>query len=225
MAYWGYFPLMKEHLKGYQYPKVLEVGVDKGQTLIPLLQYLSIGFDDFHLVGNDIYVRDELKIKLELMTMNLKNQQTFDMAVTSSLEFLPKFVETMQGTPYEKEGYFNLMLIDGDHNYHTVKKEFEYIPKVLAPGGLVIFDDYDGRWSNKDEFFIEREGYADNPMALSREAGEESKTGVKPAVDEFIAANPDWILTKLPAFADKEPVLIFRKGELLLRHMNEDINK
>jgi SAM-dependent methyltransferase len=225
MAYWGYYPLMRDHLENYQYPKVLEVGVDKGQILIPMLQFLSMNFDNFHLIGNDIYARDELKVKLELMTMNLKKNQTFDMAMASSLEFLPKFVETMQGTPYEKEGYFNLMLIDGDHNYHTVKKEFENIPKLLAPGGLVIFDDYDGRWSNQDEFFIEREGYADNPMALSREEGTESTKGIKPAVDEFLAANPEWVMTKLPHLAHAEPVLIYRKGELVLRHLDEDINK
>ena len=36
MAYWGYYPLMKELISAHKYPKVIEIGVDKGQTLIPL---------------------------------------------------------------------------------------------------------------------------------------------------------------------------------------------
>ena len=225
MAYWGYYPLMKEFLSRYKYPKVIEVGVDKGQTLIPLLHYMSLNFENFHLVGCDIYVRDELRVKLSNMQSNLKAQQAFDMAVVSSLEYLPALEENLKGTPYKDEGYFNLMLIDGDHNYHTVKKEFESIPNLLAPGGMVIFDDYDGRWSNQDEFFIEREGYEDNEMALSREEGEMETKGVKPAIDEFLEANPDWVKTKMPALEEYEPIILFRKGEIGMRHLDEDTNK
>lgn len=225
MAYWGYFPLMKEILSSHKYPKVIEVGVDKGQTLIPLLHYMSLEFENFHLVGVDIHVRDELNAKLGNMFTNLKPQQTFDMAVASSLDYLPACLENLKDTPYENEGYFNLMLIDGDHNYHTVKREFDFIPHLLAPGGIVIFDDYDGRWSHQDEFFIEREGYADNKMALSREDGEEETKGVKPAVDEFLEANPDWVLTKHPSFQDDEPVILYRRNEIKWNHIDEDTDQ
>ena len=225
MAYWGYFPLMKEFLSRHKHPKVIEVGVDKGQTLIPLLHYMSLEFSDFHLVGVDIHVRDELGVKLHNMQSNLKPDQIFDMAVASSLDYLPACEQQIKGTPYEGQGYFNLMLIDGDHNYHTVKKEFESIPNLLAPGGMVIFDDYDGRWSHQDEFFIEREGYAENEMALSREDGEIETKGVKPAVDEFLEANPDWVKTKLPIFEKYESVILFRKGEIGMKHLNEDTNQ
>lgn len=38
---------------------------------------------------------------------------------------------------------FNLLIIDGDHSYEGAQADFEgYLP-LLAPGGLVIFDDYD----------------------------------------------------------------------------------
>ena len=154
MAYWGYFPLMKEFLSRHKHPKVIEVGVDKGQTLIPLLHYMSLEFSDFHLVGVDIHVRDELGVKLHNMQSNL-NQTRFLIWLWHQAWITCQLVNNrIKGTPYEGQGYFNLMLIDGDHNYHTVKKEFESIPNLLAPGGMVIFDDYDGRWSHQDEFFM-----------------------------------------------------------------------
>ena len=67
MAYWGYFDVIKVFLRDIENPRVLEVGVDKGQMLLPLLNWLSINKDKFHLVGNDIITRDELLVQLELM--------------------------------------------------------------------------------------------------------------------------------------------------------------
>ena len=225
MAYWGYFPIMKEACslavsKSSAGPRVIEVGVDRGQTLLPLLQYLSLNFDNFHLIGCDIHVRGALKVQLELMSTNLKEGQLLEFAFDSSLDLLPALLKSLDGTEFEGKGYFDLMLIDGDHNYYTVKREFESIPHLLAPGGIVIFDDYDGRWSDQDEFFIEREGYDKNDKALSRELGEtEAKKGVKPAVDEFLEANPNWIKVKHPKFNDKEPIILCRKGEVKFNHI------
>ena len=225
MAYWGYFHFMKEVCSlakdaAGQGPRVIEIGVDRGQTLLPVLHYLSLNFDNFHLVGCDIHMRDALNVQLEQMSSNLKENQIFEFAFDSSLNVLPALLKSLDGTQFEGKGYFNLMLIDGDHNYYTVKREFETIPHLLAPGGIIIFDDYDGRWSNQDEFFIEREGYAKNEKALPREIGEtESKKGVKPAVDEFLEANPNWAKTKLPQFDDYEPIILYRKGEVTFNHI------
>ncbi len=37
MAYHGYIPMMMEFLQHVKEPRILEIGVDRGQTTIPLL--------------------------------------------------------------------------------------------------------------------------------------------------------------------------------------------
>jgi len=208
MAYHGYYTFMKQFLSEFPSPSVLEIGVDKGQTYLPLLHHLSFK-DNFLLVGVDVHVRDDLQITLNAMQMNLKNyeNQMCYLHRESSLEYLPKITSQL---PEEHDGLFHMILVDGDHNYYTVKKEFEHIPKILRTGGLIMFDDYDGRWSHKDEYFSEFEEYKDNELATKRVDTE--KKGVKPAVDEFLKENEEWEMFQPDG--DGEVVFIFRKGEL-----------
>lgn len=208
MAYHGYYSFMKEFLEVFPNPSVLEIGVDKGQTYLPLHHHLSRR-DDFLLVGVDVHVRDDLIITFNAMQRNLKDHER-QMAYIhneSSLSYLPNVTSQL---PEKFDGLFHMILIDGDHNYHTVKKEFEYVPKLLRTGGMVIFDDYDGRWSHKDEYFSELEEYKDNELATKRIDTE--KKGVKPAVDEFLEENKEW--TMYQPDPEAEVVFIFRKNEL-----------
>ena len=211
MAYWGYFGVMRQFLNRIESPSVLEIGVDKGQTLVPLLNWLSINKDKFHLVGNDILLRKELEVVLELMSSNLKSEQTLDLYVRSSLEYLPEMAHEVKKRG--DNGYFDLILVDGDHNYYTVKKEFEQIPDLLSPFGIVIFDDYDGRWSEKDEYFSDFEEYEGNSDATKRSGTESEKKGVKPAVDEFLRENKGWGAAKYKQLSDAEPIILYRKQE------------
>jgi len=212
MAYHGYFEVMKAILSHYQAPSVLEIGVDKGQTLLPLLHILSLEKKRFTLAGCDIYVRQELQDTLFSMTSNLTPEQDFRMFNKSSLELLPEILDAHSEylkTPYGvKQRVFNMVLIDGDHNYYTVEKELKYVSKLLSEYGIIIFDDYHGRWSEKDEYFSELEEYKKQGLGTPNQNTE--KKGVKPAVDEFIQENPEWEMNHL--FEDFEPVLIYRKG-------------
>jgi hypothetical protein len=212
VAYWGYFDVIKVFLRDIENPRVLEVGVDKGQMLLPLLNWLSINKDKFHLVGNDIITRDELLVQLELMKNSTTAEQSFDFYRMSSLEYLPNMTSELRDMG-ATNGYFHLMLIDGDHNYYTVKRELEQINDLLLQGGIVIFDDYDGRWSEKDEYFADFEEYKDNPDATKRIETESEKKGVKPAVDEFLRENKDWSAAKYKPLSDHEPIIIYRNQE------------
>ena len=59
-----------------------------------------------------------------------------------------------------------------------------------AAGALVVCDDYEGRWSERDLWYSERDGYQDVKAATPRV--ETEKHGVKAAVDEWLAAHPQW---------------------------------
>ena len=47
----------------------------------------------------------------------------------------------------ERKSKFDLVLVDGDHNYKTVSRELELIQAVIHPRTIIVCDDYNGRWS------------------------------------------------------------------------------
>lgn len=214
MAYWGYYDFIVDFIKRREFPTVLEVGVDKGQTFIPLLSFMSKHCEKFELIGVDILRRTELSVQHEQMEKDLSEEQRAIFYQESSLVVLPKFIEHLKENAPEQQGLFDIMLIDGDHNYYTVEKEMECVPDLLKPGGFVVFDDYSNRWGTEDEYFADFKEYENNEFATQREGTEHSdKKGTKPAIDEFLENNPEWIMTDAIC-PGHEPILIYRSGEL-----------
>jgi predicted O-methyltransferase YrrM len=201
VAYHGYIPLVKQYIHQRvpkdDAPAVLEVGVDRGVTLLPLLVFMSRTRESFLLVGVDIAIQEQVKVMLQHIDL-AEHQQAFCVE-GNSLEALPRMVD--QGMK------FDVMLLDGDHNYHTVKQEMQYVPDLVKPTGIVICDDYDGRWSDRDLWYAEREGYEANKHATPKV--DTDKHGVKPAIDEWLAEHPEWQKAKP---IQGEPVLLMRKG-------------
>src|SRR5579864_4576553 len=183
MAYHGYIPLVKQYIH-QQVPKdrapaVLEVGIDRGVTLLPLLVFMSRTRENFLLVGVDILIQEQVRVMMQHIDL-IPSQQAFCVE-GNSLEVLPKMID--QGMA------FDVLLLDGDHNYHTVQQEMQHVEKLVKPGGIVICDDYDGRWSERDLWYAEREGYEDVKHATPKVDTE--KHGVKAAIDEWLEAHPE----------------------------------
>jgi len=201
MAYHGYIPLVKQYIHQQvpkdQAPAVLEVGIDRGVTLLPLLVFMSRTRENFLLVGVDILIQEQVRVMMQHIDL-IPSQQAFCVE-GNSLEVLPKMID--QGMR------FDVLLLDGDHNYHTVKQEMEHVDKLVKPGGIVICDDYDGRWADRDLWYAEREGYEDNKLATAKVDTE--KHGVKPAIDEWLESHPEWQKAKP---IGGEPILLMRKG-------------
>jgi len=214
MAYWGYYDFIVDYIKGKEESSVIEIGVDKGQTFIPLLSFMSKHCEKFELIGVDVLRRDELAVQCEQMAKDLTEAQNVVFYEESSLVVLPKFIEHLKENAPEQQGLFDIMLIDGDHNYYTVKKEMECVPDLLKPGGFVVFDDYSNKWGTEDEYFADYKEYENNEFVTQREGTEHSdKKGTKPAIDEFLENNPEWVSTDAVC-PGREPILIYRSGEL-----------
>jgi predicted O-methyltransferase YrrM len=198
MAYHGLIPTMQNRLTTMKKPPtVLEVGVDKGVTLIPLVIAMASSHESFTYIGVDINVQESVKLITKYLGPAVSNF-TF-LFQENSLSLLPRLVE--QGMK------FDIILLDGDHNYHTVSQELQYIEKLLNPDGFVVIDDYDGKWSDRDLWYAERPGYEENTSA-TRPVDTE-KHGVKPAVDDWLTLNPNWSKTKP---MNGEPVVLSRLG-------------
>lgn len=201
MAYHGYIPLIKQYLH-QQVPKdvppaIAEIGVDRGVSFIPLVVFLARTRQAFMAVGVDIMIQDQ--VRLMLNNIDKSPGQNAHLIERNSLEVMPAMIE--QGMKLD------VLLLDGDHNYHTVKQEMAFVNDLVKPGGIVICDDYDGRWAERDLWYASREGYEENKHATKPVDTE--KHGVKPAIDEWLAEHPEWQKAQP---IQGEPILLMRKG-------------
>ncbi len=197
MAYHGYLPLIKQHIANCKNePALLEVGVDRGVTFLTMATFLARACEKFLAIGVDVLVQEQVSIMLNNLD-RAPSQQAF-LVQGNSLEVLPKLVE--QGLT------FDVLLLDGDHNYYTVAKELEHLEKLVRPSGLVIIDDYNGRWASRDLWYADRDGY-EGVKDVTKKVDTE-KHGVRTAVDEWLSQNASWQLSQP---IQGEPVVLSRK--------------
>jgi len=201
VSYVGYVPLLKQYLSKTlppdHVPSVLEVGLDRGTTFVPLAVHLLRSRPRFMLVGVDIALQEQLL--LTLRNLDATEEQLVYALEENSLSILPRMVQS--------NTKFDLVLIDGDHNYHTVSEELKHVEALTFSHSVVVVDDYDGRWSTRDLWYADRPGYEGSKLATA--PVETEKHGVKAAVDGWLADNPGWELHKL---LPGEPVVLTRRG-------------
>jgi predicted O-methyltransferase YrrM len=203
MSYHGYIPLLKGHLLNLKHPpSIIEIGVDRGVTLISLAVFLSKQRERFNIIGVDVLVQEQVKIMLA--NLDLGPEQNVLLAQRNSLELLPELTEAIS---QKTAPSFDVVLLDGDHNYHTVSRELTHLGGITHVGSIVIIDDYNGRWSERDMWYSERQGYENVSDASKRQDTE--KHGVKAAVDEFIDQNADAWATAQPI--QGEPIVLVKK--------------
>jgi predicted O-methyltransferase YrrM len=196
MAYHGYIPLVKNYLDQFETPTVLEVGLDRGITSIPVVTHLARKHEAFVFFGIDVLLQESLKITLSYI--DYAEKQSVRLCQGNSLDVLPKLVA--------QKAKFDVLLIDGDHNYYTVAKELEYLDDLTHENSLVIIDDYHGRWGDKDLWYSDRKEY--EAVAEATKPQETEKHGVRPAVDEFVEKIGKWKLET--PIKGGEPVVLTR---------------
>lgn len=196
MSYHGYVPLLKKFLYERPEPAILEVGVDRGVTMFPLVTFLAQHCRTAYVyMGVDIDIQES--VRLTLMNMEQPIPTSTWLFEKNSLDFLPKVVDSGRK--------LDLILLDGDHNYHTVSKELEYVLPLLKEDGILMIDDYGGKWADRDLWYSERPGYESNALATKPASSE--KHGVRPAVDEWLERNPG---LKRYSLLQGEPLLVTR---------------
>ncbi|MAF25171.1 hypothetical protein CL634_06305 [bacterium] len=180
MSYQSFSKPIMDYLSAIDNPRILEIGVDKGQTLIPLVHNLSLKCNNFLYEGIDIVIQDSVvqfvTNMLGVRLNGLESHPNVSLMKGNSLSLLPQIAD--QNIKYD------LVLVDGDHNYHTVYKELEIIQGLCHPSSLIICDDYFGKWEERDLYYSEYEHYADVSIATPRK--NTKKQGVKNAVNDFV---------------------------------------
>ena len=104
---------------------------------------------------------------------------------------------------------FDLVLIDGDHNYDTVSQELSFLKDITYPASLVVCDDYNSeRHSNKDSSYI---SYASHSGVVDKftdlNLGSAKGVGANQAIDHWIKDNESegWACRFIP---DLEPAIL-----------------
>lgn len=195
MSHHGYIPFALEFLSQFDNPKILEIGVDRGQTTFPILHHLMMMRKTFVMDSVDVLIRDEVKVIATYF--GLSENQRLNLIQGNSLDFLPR-----------TDSKYQLVFLDGDHNYFTVSKELELLASNnLLRDSIIIIDDYHGRWANKDLFYSTKSEY--DVVEGTTKPVETEKHGVAPAVDDFCLKNPEW---KRKVLMSGEPIVLYREN-------------
>jgi len=208
MSYLGYVGLMTEHCSKFTKPRVLEIGVDKGQTTLPLLTNLLGLRREFQYVGVDVradgcFYEQTIQMKGIRHNFNFAPEHCNTWyIINNSLAAIPEMIDS--------SWKFDLILIDGDHNYGTVKEELAYLDALSHSMTLVICDDYRGRHANKDTFYRDYKSHQNIEIFPEVETSSDGRAGVNQAINAFAASTKDWTLLD-PANAF-EAVMLLPRG-------------
>jgi len=224
----SYLGFIHQAIAAYDFldkPRVLEIGIDQGHSCFPIIHNLVSIFDKFEYVGIDIQINSKITDGLVQMS-GVKIRESlecndFNVSIhqSNSLSLLPKIVESGEK--------FDIIFVDGDHNYFTVSSELAMIENICHPHTIIICDDYFGRDSLNDSFYSEREEFTSLRQNIENlpvvdefgnfhivhnkatppiyiEPGDFEYQGVRRAIDEFVQDRPGWVIR---TYADSDRVV------------------
>ncbi len=94
--------------------------------------FLARTKQEFLAIGLDVKIQEQVQIMLA--NLDLQPKQAAYLLEGNSLKVLPDMVT--QGMK------FDVILLDGDHNYHTVSTELALLEKLTYDHSIIVVDDY-----------------------------------------------------------------------------------
>ncbi|MDF1615678.1 class I SAM-dependent methyltransferase [Desulfurivibrio dismutans] len=140
---------------------ILEIGALYGVSLAILYNHAITRFDKVQVVcldpfdgyygkAMDAVLNQPVNDLTFIRNMELANVPQADYRVLKHYSTDPVALNTAKELP------INLLIIDGDHSYEGVKFDFDNYFPLLAPGGYVVFDDYNAKeWPGVQKFIDE----------------------------------------------------------------------
>jgi predicted O-methyltransferase YrrM len=118
---------------------ILEIGVSYGRTSRNILKnfskierYIGVDVDEFHSfekIPSQVTERPSCPGEFALSL----NDSRFEIFL------FPNGIEDLKGF----DGFFDLVIIDGDHSYSGVKKDTSFAKKLIRKNGFIFWHDYD----------------------------------------------------------------------------------
>lgn len=169
---YGNHPEINKYIRKHQCRKLMEIGVADGDNAKNMVETAMKNFppEKIEYYGFDIFSpskKPALDPKLNTVKEKLaKTGCHFILFKGDSKETLPKEID---GLPT-----MDLLFIDGGHDHHTVKSDWEHSKKLMKPHTIVFF--HNANWSGPQKLIqnISREKYivklfdppSNSPMAL-----------------------------------------------------------
>lgn len=120
----------------YMFPRrILEIGTRTGISMCQLLSsYLDLSEVE-RIVSVDPYMDSFISpalVRKNLKHLNLPYEKVEFFVTTSEMAFIDLC---------SKPDRFDYILVDGDHSKEVARQDLESASKILAPGGIIVFDD------------------------------------------------------------------------------------
>ena len=172
--------ILDEFIKTNNLTNILELGFAHGKSSCFLASTLK-DMGKGHLVtidNNSAKTRDPNITQL-LEKLDLEEYVTYYFESVSYTWRLMKFIED------NDEPIFDFCYIDGAHDWYNDGFAFILVDKLLKPGGIIVFDDYD--WSFASSPTMRKSDYVKN---MSKEEKECSQ--VKKVYDILVKNHPNY---------------------------------
>lgn len=125
--------------------RIIEIGTWNGDRAIQMCQCGAsyVGFDLFEEATGETD-EEEKNVKAHFTLAEVQKKLS-DAGVRQSLirgntrGTLPGY---MDSPLWPAEGPFDFAFIDGGHSLETIQSDWEHVKQMMAPGGVVVFDDY-----------------------------------------------------------------------------------
>jgi SAM-dependent methyltransferase len=133
--FFDYYHLLWKIGSRWRMDNIMEIGCRTG---ISICQFLSAMPDTrvpevfLFDVFNDGFISPSL-VKMNMRALNLP-QDKVHFIVGDSLETVPRFID-------EQFRLMDYILVDGNHDKSAARKDLENVLSLLAPAGLLFFDD------------------------------------------------------------------------------------
>ncbi|WP_231749195.1 class I SAM-dependent methyltransferase [Tautonia plasticadhaerens] len=129
--------------------RMIEIGVWRGDRSVQFLKKgvklkRYVGFDLFDDLSEDIAQQEKMgfcnmsrleEVEPRLLGARHGDSPTVELMAGPTERTLPEFAEA-------NGPEFDFIYIDGGHSLETIRNDWTYSEKLLAPDGLVVFDDY-----------------------------------------------------------------------------------
>jgi predicted O-methyltransferase YrrM len=128
----------------------LEIGVHNGASMSYVVNQNKnaincYGIDLFKKTSKQ-YKRDKLSEIRTFNNIQLNNTSNSTISLIQGNSVLKNTIDKVNHLEYD------LLFIDGSHSFNYVKKDFENYSKLVKKNGIIVFDDYSGRWPGVVEF-------------------------------------------------------------------------
>jgi predicted O-methyltransferase YrrM len=131
----------------------LEIGVHNGVSMSYVVRQNKnincFGIDLFNY-SQDWYIRDHLDIQKTYININNNNTGNSNIILISGNSHSPDTINELHNKINDQT--IDLLFIDANHSYDSVKKDFDNYTKFLKSGSIIVMDDYNKKWPGVIKF-------------------------------------------------------------------------